>query len=236
MKSKFLFSAASLSFMVTPAFAQNQTGQSDDFHNDDMIVVTAPYVDQLDILAGTSALSGEDLAESLRGQIGETLTKLPGVSATSFAPGSSRPVLRGFQGPRVRVLTDGIGTLDAAASSVDHATPIDPLTAQRVEVLRGPAVLLFGGDAIGGAVNVIDKRIPRDIPDESIHIDALAGFGSAANDWSAGGSVDVPLTSRLVFHVDGSYRDTDDVRIPLDNNFCEYSFACLKNLILNLKS
>lgn len=214
MKSKFLISAASLAMIASPAVAQNQSDQSDDFHNDDMIIVTAPYIDQLDILAGTSALTGDELAESLRGQIGDTLTKLPGVSTTSFAPGSSRPVLRGFQGPRVRVLTDGIGSLDAAASSVDHATPIDPLTAQRIEVLRGPAVLLFGGDAIGGAVNVIDKRIPRDVPDEPIHIDALAGFGSAANDWSAAGSVDVPLTKKLVFHVDGSFRDTDDVRIP----------------------
>ncbi|MEP2989572.1 MAG: TonB-dependent receptor [Parasphingorhabdus sp.] len=211
MKSKFLISAASLALIASPAVAQNQ---SDDFHNDDMIIVTAPYIDQLDILAGTSALTGDELAENLRGQIGDTLTKLPGVSTTSFAPGSSRPVLRGFQGPRVRVLTDGIGSLDAAASSVDHATPIDPLTAQRIEVLRGPAVLLFGGDAIGGAVNVIDKRIPRDVPDEPIHIDALAGFGSAADDWSAAGSVDVPLTKKLVFHVDGSFRDTDDVRIP----------------------
>ena len=199
MKNKLLISAASLALIASPAVAQNQSDRSDDFHNDDMIIVTAPYIDQLDILAGTSALTGEELTESLRGQIGDTLTKLPGVSTTSFAPGSSRPVLRGFQGPRVRVLTDGIGSLDAAASSVDHATPIDPLTAQRIEVLRGPAVLLFGGDAIGGAVNVIDKRIPRDVPEEAIHIDALAGYGSAANDWSAAGSVDVPLTNKLVF-------------------------------------
>ena len=111
-------------------------GLADDFHNDDMIVVTAPYVDQLDILSGTSALSGEDLAEDIRGQIGDSLTSLPGVSSTSFAPGASRPVLRGFQGPRVKVLTDGIGTIDASNTSVDHAVTIDPLTAQRVEVLR----------------------------------------------------------------------------------------------------
>ncbi len=215
MQNKFLISTASLALMVSPAYAQTQADQSDDdFHNERMIIVTAPYVEQLDILAGTSALTGEDLSEQVRGQIGDTLTKLPGVSATSFAPGSSRPVLRGFQGPRVRVLTDGLGSLDAAATSVDHATPIDPLTAQRVEVLRGPAVLLFGGDAIGGAVNIIDKRIPRDVPEEPIHIDALAGFGSAADDYSIAGSVDVPLTSRLVFHVDGSFRDTDDVRVP----------------------
>ncbi|SIO11473.1 iron complex outermembrane recepter protein [Parasphingorhabdus marina DSM 22363] len=214
--SRLLTSTALVLTPLSPALAQSAQEEAggDDFHNREAIVVTAPYLDQLDILAGTSALSGEDLAEDLRGQIGDSLTKLPGVSSTSFAPGSSRPVLRGFQGPRVRVLTDGIGTLDASNTSVDHAVTIDPLTAQRVEVLRGPAVLLFGGDAIGGAVNVIDKRIPRDVPEEPVHIDALGGFGSAADDWSIAGSVDVPLTSKLVLHVDGSFRDTDDVRIP----------------------
>ncbi|WP_417622667.1 TonB-dependent receptor [Parasphingorhabdus sp.] len=218
---KFLISAAIFALPITPALAQQsenppprESGLSDDFHDDDMIVVTAPYVDQLDLLAGTSALSGDDLTEDLRGQIGDSLTSLPGVSSTSFSPGSSRPVLRGFQGPRVRVLTDGIGSLDASNTSVDHAVTIDPLTAQRVEILRGPAVLLFGGDAIGGAVNVIDKRIPRDIPDDDLHIDAVGGYGSAADDWSAAGSVDVPLTSKLVIHADGSFRDTSDLRVP----------------------
>jgi iron complex outermembrane receptor protein len=218
---KFLISAAILALPATPAFAQQEktaeqrsTGLADDFHDDDMIIVTAPYVDQLDILAGTSALSGDDLAKDLRGQIGDSLTSLPGVSSTSFAPGASRPVLRGFQGPRVKVLTDGIGSLDASNTSVDHAVTIDPLTAQRVEVLRGPAVLLFGGDAIGGAVNVIDKRIPRDVPEDAIHVDAIGGYGSAADDWSLAGSVDVPLTSKLVIHADGSFRDSGDVRVP----------------------
>ncbi len=218
---KFLISAAILSLPASPALAQQSDppaqrsgGLSDDFHDDDMIVVTAPYVDRLDLLAGTSALAGDELAKDLRGQIGDSLTSLPGVSSTSFSPGASRPVLRGFQGPRVRVLTDGIGSLDASNTSVDHAVTIDPLTAQRVEILRGPAVLLFGGDAIGGAVNIIDKRIPRDIPDDAVHIDAVGGYGSAADDWSIAGSVDVPLTTKLVIHADGSFRDTGDVRVP----------------------
>ncbi len=223
-KSKFLLSTALLVASSTSAFAQTATAQSesessqergsvDDFHNNDAIVVTAPYLDRLDILAGTSVLTGDQLTNDLRGQIGDSLTKLPGISSTSFAPGSSRPVLRGFQGPRVRVLTDGIGALDASNTSVDHAVTIDPLTAQSIEVLRGPAVLLFGGDAIGGAVNVIDKRIPRDVPEEAFHLDAVGGYGSAANDYSIGGSLDVPLTDSLVFHINGAYRDTDDVDI-----------------------
>lgn len=127
-------------------------------------------------------------------------------------PGASRPVLRGYQGNRVAVLTDGIGNIDASNTSADHAVSIDTLTVERIEVLRGPAVLLFGGQAVGGAVNAIDKRIPRSVPDEAVHVDALAGYGSAARDWSGGASVDVPITDRVVVHLDGSYRNSDDLR------------------------
>lgn len=220
MKTLFRTSAATsilaLSLISSPAFAQQQAEQDvadDDFHRTGEIVVTAPYFERLDLLAGTSALSGEELAQQSRGQIGDTLLSLPGVSATSFTPGSSRPVLRGFQGNRVAVLTDGIGNIDASNTSADHAVTIESLTTERIEVLRGPAVLLFGGQAVGGAVNAIDKRIPRAIPKEAAHVDALAGYGSAADEWSAGASVDVPVTDRLVVHADGSYRKSDDLRI-----------------------
>ena len=211
-------SALSLT-LAAPAYAQQSNTastetktQSDDFHGTDDIVVTAPYVERLDILSGTSAISGEVLAEKTRAQLGDILTSLPGVSATSFSPGASRPVLRGYQGNRVAVLTDGIGNIDASNTSADHAVTIDTLTVERIEVLRGPAVLLFGGQAVGGAVNALDKRIPRSIPDEDIHIDALAGYGSAARDWSGGASIDMPITDRIIVHLDGSYRDSDDVR------------------------
>ncbi len=187
--------------------------QSDDFHTDKEIVVTAPYVERLDILSGTSALSGEELAQQSQGQIGDMLTSLPGVSATSFGPGASRPVVRGFQGNRVAVLTDSIGNIDASNTSADHAVTIDALTTERIEVLRGPAVLLFGGQAVGGAVNVIDKRIPRSVPDEPFHVDAQLGYGSAAHEHAAGASIDAPLSNRFVIHIDGSYRNSDDLRI-----------------------
>jgi iron complex outermembrane receptor protein len=206
--------------LSTPTFAQQQDtytkdvkAADDDFHHSGEIIVTAPYFERLDLLAGTSALSGEDLAAQSRGQLGETLASLPGVSATSFAPGSSRPVLRGFQGNRVFVLTDGIGNIDVSNTSADHAVTVESLTIERIEVLRGPAILLFGGQAVGGAVNAIDKRIPRNVPDESVHIDALAGYSSAADEWSGGLSVDVPVGDRVVVHVDGSYRKSDDLRI-----------------------
>jgi iron complex outermembrane recepter protein len=188
----------------------------DDFHREEAgdIVVTAPYVRELDILAGTAVLTGADLARDIRPQIGDTLARLPGVSATSFAPGASRPVLRGFQGERVRVLTDGIGTIDVSNTSADHAVTIDPLTAERVEVLHGPAVLLFGSQAIGGAVNVLDRRIPRAVPTEPVHFDLLATYGSADDERSVGGGIDFPLgTGGLVLHLDGSYRNTNDREI-----------------------
>lgn len=203
-----------------PAYAQQtatpangQAAQDDDFHTDKEIVVTAPYLERLDILSGTSALSGENLAAETQGQIGDMLTSLPGVSATSFSPGASRPVLRGFQGNRVAVLTDGIGNIDASNTSADHAVTIDALTTERIEVLRGPAVLLFGGQAVGGAVNVIDKRIPRSVPEEAIHVDALLGYSTVSREYSGGASLDVPVGDRFVAHVDGSYRKSKDLRI-----------------------
>lgn len=225
--SALMASVAALA-LAAPAFAQDtdsaaqttsaqddhghKRGSQDDFHEEDAIVVTGRYVKQLDILAGASVVGGERLAESIRPQIGDTLTKVPGVSATSFTPGASRPVLRGFQGERVRVLTDGIGSIDASNTSADHAVTIDPLTAERIEVLRGPAVLLFGSSAMGGAVNVVDRRIPRAIPESPAHIDALASYGSAADERSIGAGIDVPLSSQIVWHLDGTYRKSDDMR------------------------
>ncbi len=191
----------------------------DDLHNRQTgttgeIIVSAAGLKELDILAGTSVLTIADVQrDGTTGQIGDLLAKLPGVSATSFAPGSSRPVLRGQQGERVRVLVDGVGTADVSNTSVDHATTIEPITVERIEVLRGPAVLLYGSQAIGGAVNVIDKRIPTRMPDEEFHLDAFAGVNSATNLRTGSASLDVGIGSSLVFHVDGSWRKTGDMDI-----------------------
>lgn len=197
--------------------AQGQDTQAprstaDDLHN--VIYVTAAGIDRLDTVAGTSVVSGIALQRESAGQIGDVLASLPGVSATGFSPGASRPVLRGFGGERVRVLTDGIGSLDASGASADHAVAVDPLISDRVEVLRGPAVLLYGSSAIGGAVNVITKRIPPRLPDEPIHIDGIAAVDSASNLREGGLSLDAPLGGGFAVHVDGSYRNTDDIAIP----------------------
>jgi len=208
--------------IAAPVFAQDATDTQaratrvppagDDLHRP--IVVTAAGIDRLDVLAGTSVVQGIELQRNLDGQVGEVLAKLPGVTASGFAPGVSRPVLRGLGGERVRVLSDGIGAIDASSTSDDHAVTVEPLIAERIEVLRGPAVLLYGSQAIGGAVNVITKRIPPRVPDEIIHIDALAGADTASDRREGGLSVDVPLGPSVAFHVDGSYRNTDNLEIP----------------------
>ena len=213
---------ASVATLAVPALAQDgEAGAaqgargapgSDDFH--DSIVVTAGGLDRLDMLAGTSVVEGIELQRELDGQVGEVLAKLPGVSASSFSPGASRPVLRGFGGERVRVLTDGLGVVDASSTSDDHAVTTEPLITERIEVLRGPAVLLYGSQAIGGAVNVITKRIPPRVPDEPVHADALAAFDTASSRREGGLSVDLPLHPNVAFHVDGSYRKTDDLEVP----------------------
>lgn len=197
------------------AAAEEALNEGDHVHEqvDNDIVVTAPFIRNLNVLAGTQVLTGDDLLRETRPQLGDTLARLPGVSATSFSPGASRPVLRGFQGERVRVLVDGIGSIDVSNTSADHAVTVDPLTSDRIEVLQGPAVLLFGSQAIGGAVNVFDRRIPRTIPEDGLHFDALGTYSSASNERSVGSSVDVALTPSLAVHLDASYRNTDDVRI-----------------------
>ena len=186
-----------------------------DHHDEEAqtIVITGFRRNRGDILSGTSVLSADDLQRELRPTIGDTLARQPGVSATSFGPNASRPVLRGFQGERVRVLTDGIGSLDVSNTSVDHAVAINPLTAERIEVLRGPGALLFGSAAIGGVVNVIDARIPRRIPEQAVHVEAIGTYGSAADERSVNGTLDVPLGGGFVAHVDGNYSKTDDLEI-----------------------
>ncbi|RFC39424.1 MAG: TonB-dependent Receptor Plug Domain, partial [Candidatus Nitrotoga sp. CP45] len=127
------------------------------------IVVTAnPLGSALfDLVSPVSVLSGKELSFRQESTLGETLSNLPGVSSTYFGPNSSRPVIRGLDGDRVRIMQNGIGMLDVSALSFDHATAVDPLLVDRIEVVRGPAALMYGGAAVGGIVNTLDNRIPQ---------------------------------------------------------------------------
>ncbi len=180
---------------------------------DQAIVVTGVRRSAGDVLGAVTVLDQEKLAHDVRPSLGETLAAQPGVTSSSFGPVASRPILRGLSGERVRVLVDGIGSLDLSSSDPDHAAAINPLTADRIEVLRGPSALLYGSSAIGGVVNVIDTRIPRRLPDGNFKIDAIATYGSAANERSGNLSVDVPLGRHFVAHADGSYSKFSNLHI-----------------------
>jgi iron complex outermembrane receptor protein len=230
---KLLVGVSVLSMLAAPAYAQSASGGTASTNDQadaqaatavptssrspavpgDVIVTGVLQQSERDVLQGTSVLTGEALTRSLRPSIGETLARLPGVSATSFGPTASRPILRGFQGERIRVLTDGIGSIDVSNTSVDHAVAIDPLLAERIEVLRGPSALLFGSSAVGGVVNVVDTRIPRTVPADGYRVNGIASYGSAANERSIEGASDVAVGRHLVLHADGSYLKTDDLRI-----------------------
>ncbi len=207
-----LFAASALALsLAAPALAQTRPVAADPTHDD--VIVSAPVAtSERDVLQGTSVVTGLELTRQLRPTIGETLARQPGVSATSFGPNASRPILRGFQGERVRVLTDGIGSIDVSNTSVDHAVIIDPLLAERIEVLRGPSALLFGSSAVGGVVNVIDTRIPRRLPENGFKLNAIGTYGSAADERSGGAAADVAIGDRFVLHADGSYLKAGDLR------------------------
>jgi iron complex outermembrane receptor protein len=205
------FSAPALAQREPPPDVGTAHGHSED-HPENVVVTAIIPRAHIDILGGTSVLSGDQLARNLRSSLGETLARQPGVSATSFGPGASRPILRGFSGDRIRLLTDGIGSFDASANSVDHAVAINPLLSDRMEVLHGPAALLYGSSAVGGVVNVIDTRLPVRLPEGGYDVALTGTYGGAAREALLAGKVDVALGRGFVLHADGSTLNAGDLR------------------------
>src|SRR3954462_8227992 len=179
---------------------------------DDAIVVTGRRRRTDDVLGDVAVLSGASLAENVRPTIGETLSSQPGVTASGSGPNVAKPVLRGLTGDRIRILTDGVGSLDVSSSSSDHAVAINPLTAESIEILHGPAALIYGSSAIGGVVNVLDARIPRRTPSPPLAANAIAGYATAANERLISGQANVPIAGHLVAHADASWTRNDDLR------------------------
>jgi iron complex outermembrane recepter protein len=180
------------------------------------VVVVGNPLDARDVVPPVATLSGTDLLIKRASTLGETLNGLPGVASTWFGPNSSRPVIRGLDGDRVRILNNLGSSLDASSLSADHNPSIDPLVIERIEVLRGPAALLYGGTAIGGVVNIVDNRIPRRA------ISGVSGsvetrFGGAERERGTSAVLEAGAgTSAGAFaiHADGFTRDTRDYRVP----------------------
>ena len=159
-----------------------------------------------------SILSGRELSLNRAATLGETLNNLPGVAASSFGPNASRPVIRGLDAERVRIMQNGVGILDASSLSFDHAVAIDPLVIEQIDVVRGPAALLYGGSAVGGVVNAIDHRIPTE-PVNGIIGRTEARVGGPDNQRNAAAVVDVG-NGQFAIHADAYKRKTDDLNIP----------------------
>jgi iron complex outermembrane receptor protein len=165
-----------------------------------------------------SVLEGQALRESGQASLGDTLSKLPGVASSGFAPAASRPVIRGLGEDRIRILNNGVNLLDVSNVSPDHAVTVDPLLMDKVEVLRGPASLLYGPNGVGGVVNVLDGRIPESKVKPGLGGWPVRGmldsrYASGSDLWAGAGMLDLGLEP-VVLHVDGFRRETEDVRIP----------------------
>ena len=176
------------------------------------VVVTGNPLRSTQPSTPVSVLDGDALVLRRGSSLGDTLSGLPGVSSTYFGPNANRPVIRGQDGDRIRVLNNAGASIDAAALSFDHAVPLDPLVVERIEVLRGPAALLYGGSAVGGVVNAIDQRIPR-TPGRGLSGAGELRLGGADGQRGASAVLDQG-SDGWAWHADGFWRRTDDLRVP----------------------
>ncbi|WP_445769196.1 TonB-dependent receptor [Rheinheimera sp.] len=182
------------------------------------IVVAASGIHKynLEMATPVSVLATEELSRRTEPTLGETLKYEPGVHANYYGPVASSPIIRGLDGPRVRVMNNGLSTGDVSRISPDHAITADALTAQQIEVLRGPATLLYGSGAIGGVVNVVDNRIPRQLRAnsetklETRYVDVSDEKTVALNHEGS--------SNNIAWHVDGFNRDTADYEVPRFTN------------------
>lgn len=178
-----------------------------------VIVTATPIGSELfDLAPPASALEGPQLRLRTQSTLGETLGAELGVSSTYFGPNASRPIIRGLDGDRIRVLQNGTGVIDASAASFDHATSVEPLLIERAEVVRGPATLMYGGNAVGGVVNTTDSRILRE-PLRGASGSVEARFGTQASERAQVAKVALG-DGRLGLTADFSRRHAADLRIP----------------------
>lgn len=206
MSRTFLLATAAALAIAPSAVAQTKEVQ-------EVVVTAAPYAVTLDsATTSVDILKRDELDQAPAGGLGDVLAGVAGVRSSAFGPGASRPVIRGLSGPRVLVLANGLGQVDASALSPDHAVATDPQEAERIEVLRGPSALAYGGSAIGGVVNIIDDRI-ADAPLAGVQGRLLASGSSVDDGWQTSGALRAGV-GNWVLSLDGVRRKTEDYEVP----------------------
>lgn len=219
--SRFLLLASAGAFVLAASAAHAADGAAaaeEPGHKDlsEVVITAAPYVVSLDsTTTSVNVVKREALDLAPAAGLGDVLAHLPGVRSSFFGPGASRPVIRGLSGPRVQVLTNGVGNIDASGLSPDHQVASDPQEAERIEVLRGPSALAYGGSAIGGIVNIIDERIPSKF-EEGVHGRALASYSTGDEGRQASAALKAGVADGVSITLDGVHRRTDDYEIPVD--------------------
>lgn len=213
LKNAALFSAA---FLTAQLQAQDSEPSTEVYQLDDYIVSAGPGLRSLDDYASpVTVVTAEELSRSSDSSLGGVLDWQPGISASSFAAGASRPILRGFDGPRVRIMESGLDSLDVSATSPDHAVAVEPLLTERIEVLRGPSTLLYGSSAIGGAVNIISKDMPRQPVENGVTGSLEGRYDTASEGKTLLGTATVGQGPWAI-SVSGLQRDAENYRIPED--------------------
>lgn len=207
----FLFCAASFT-AITPhaAYADQPTATSER-----EIVVTSSALEHTADETATPvvALSGDELIHRRQATLGETLTGQPGINFDNFGGGAGRPVIRGQTAPRVQAMSDGANIQDASTISPDHALTAEPLLLRGIEVVRGPATLLYGGGAIGGAINLLDNKVPTVLPDGGFVGAAEGRLGTADKERSVVGGVTAAV-GPFALRAEGVHRSSNDYRVP----------------------
>lgn len=180
-----------------------------------VVITSAPGPDRPsdELIGNATALDRGDIVSALSSTLGDTLSGQPGVTSTYFGQGASRPVLRGLGAERVQVLTNGIGVIDVSAASPDHQVSADGIDADKIEILRGPAALAYGGQAIGGVVNVIDGLIVEELPERATSGEAFGAYNSVNEGTELGARARI-YTGPIVFALAASKRDFGDFEIP----------------------
>ena len=211
-----LSAAILLALATAPALAQ-EDARHDEVKDLSAVVVRATPLPQTaeDLARPVEVLAGARLDEAKANSLGETVNRLPGVQSSYFGPGVGRPIIRGMDGARVQVLSDGLSSGDVSTVSVDHAVSIEPFLANQIEVLKGPSTLLYGSGAIGGAVNVVDGRIPEAATEDPFEGRAELRAGSVNSEKTGMVRVDgTSASGHFVFHADALHRETGDYDIP----------------------